>query len=79
MQHLDMHDILDILLKLGNSERKTLVNWIINYGDSKYHSDVAEMQLQNLVCMHCGELLERENDDDRYYYICPNTECDCYK
>lgn len=78
-KHLDANGVFGILLKLSKNDRTNLVRWILDYGDSKFHSDVAELQLKNFVCLKCGELLEREDDGDRYYYICPNMECDSYK
>ena len=49
----------------------------------KFMSDLREApfmmnRIENNFCKYCGSHMDREEDDDRYIYLCSNMDCLCW-
>ena len=73
--HVDGADIMRVIDELSNEKRAIVVNFIAQIQNpNTYHTTHAE-DLVKRVCQYCGEDKEREDDGDRYYWICENNTC----
>ena len=77
--HVDSGDILSTLYSLDEDKRKIILQFIHKVKKDKFHSTVAENDLENAFCEFCGSNNEREEEDDRYLYLCSNNNCEVWK
>lgn len=74
--HTSAKQALDVIIELNPKDRAILVELIKQvHNGNAYHSDIAVNEITNRICNKCGEEKEREDDGDRYYWICVNRHC----
>ena len=78
MTHVVSQPIVNILSKLDKDERAKLVRFMLQTDNNKYHTTHAISDIKETYCFSCGEIMERDDDGDRYYYMCPNMSCKSY-
>ena len=80
LEHVDPQSILGIMFKMEQQDRLTLIKFMEKLNDeSHYHSTIAVTAIEDNFCNGCGSVTEREEDDDRYIYICVNQDCPVWK
>jgi hypothetical protein len=76
--HVYANDIIDVLYGLSKKDRVTVLKFIKQTQSKTHHSAVAEIVIENTFCDYCGSDMERDDDGDRYYYLCTNMKCECW-
>lgn len=74
-KHVDSQPIINVLSKLDKDERAKLVRFLLQVDDKHNHTTIAMSDIEKTYCFSCGSVMERDDDGDRYYYMCPNMEC----
>ena len=59
LSHIDSNDIIQVLSKMSE----------------KYHTTIAEKDIDETYCYSCGSIMEQDDDGDRWYYLCSNVNC----
>ena len=74
--HVDSTNLLNTLSYMPKKDRAIIIRFIkqMEY-DYKYHSTIAIKDIDKTYCFSCGSVMERDDDGDRYYYMCTNMEC----
>ena len=75
MNHVDSQPIVNILSKLDKDERAKLVRFMLQEDENRNHTTIAISDIKETYCFSCGGIMERDDDGDRYYYMCTNMEC----
>jgi|LWDU01.1.fsa_nt_gi hypothetical protein len=78
LTHVHSNDMVNALDRLSKSDRTVILKFMGKVKSSIHHTTVAEHDIQNAFCVYCGSDMERDDDGDRYYYLCTNNECPCW-
>ena len=74
-EHIESNNIINTLSDMNESNRAVLIRFIIQVKSKYHHTTIAEKDIQDTYCYSCGSIKERDDDGDRYYYMCTNMDC----
>jgi hypothetical protein len=60
---------------MNKYDRAITVRFIKQLKSNTHHTTIAESDIDESYCYSCGEYMERDDDGDRYYYLCSNMSC----
>ena len=73
--HVDAGKIMKVIDELSNEKRAIVVAFIKQVENPFAFHTTHALDVVHRVCEFCGEDKEREDDGDRYYWICNTRNC----